>query len=237
MEESPKLMSAMLFEEMLEQIRSGHWAEGQKIPSERSLMARFGVSRVSIRETLSMLRAFGVLSTSQGRRSIVQKTDSKILGKMFPLILSMKGESTYQQIFEVRLALESRTSYMAAVNRTDEDLYELYEVLGELKRLLEDDLENSIEADLRFHIQIARSTGNPLFPLLLEALSGFVTYVQMISCKGDPARRQRALHFHESITEAIKDKDPEMARVEMESHLRTSADRILKSRMLTNFNG
>lgn len=234
MEKASRSTSAILFEQMLEQIRTGRWAEGQKIPSERSLMAQFGVSRVSIRETLSMLRAFGVLSTSQGRRSVVQKMDSKILGKMFPLILSMKGESTYQQIFEVRLALESRTSYMAAVNRSEDDLHKLCRVLEELKTHLADDIEDSIESDLEFHIQIARSTGNPLFPLLLEAISGFVTYVQMLSCKGDPARRQRAFHFHESITEAIKDKDPERARVEMESHLRTSADRILKSGMLAN---
>lgn len=234
MEDFSKSTPSIIFEKMLERIRTGEWAEGEKIPSERSLMTRFGVSRVSIRETLSMLRALGVLSTSQGRRSVVQKMDSKMLGKMFPLILSMEGEKTYQQIFEVRLSLESRTSYLAALHRTEEDVNQLCETLQELKKHLVDDIENSIGADLQFHIQIAQSTGNPLFPLLLEALSGFVTYVQILSCKGDTARRQRALHFHESITEAIKDKDPERARVEMESHLRTSADRIIKSGVLIN---
>ncbi|MHC4386710.1 MAG: FCD domain-containing protein, partial [Planctomycetota bacterium] len=69
---------------------------------------------------------------------------------------------------------------------------------------------------------------------LLEAISGFVAYVQFLSCKGDPVRRERAVHFHESITQAIKDRDPERARVEMESHLRTSADRMLKSGLLGN---
>jgi GntR family transcriptional repressor for pyruvate dehydrogenase complex len=234
MKDSSKSTPAILFEEMLERIRTGQWPTGAKIPSERTLMARFGVSRVSVRETLSMLRALGVLSTSQGRRSVVQKMDSKVLGKMFPLILSLEGQKTYQQIFEVRLALESRTSYLAAVNRTESDLSELYRVLERLKKQLSEDLENSIDSDLQFHIQVARSTRNPLFPLMLEALSGFVKYVQVLSCKGDPARRERALHFHESVAEAIKDKDPERARVEMESHLRTSADRILKSGMLVN---
>lgn len=226
--------SMVLFEQMLDRIRSGQWPVGSKIPSERCLMSEFGLSRVTIRETLSMLRALGVLSISQGKASIVQRMDAKILGRLFPLMLSLEGERTYQQIFEVRLSIESRTAYLAALNRTSEDMAELDTILKELKSHLDRNIEESLVPDLRFHIRIAKASGNPLFPLLLEALSGFVTYVQFLSCKGDQVRKERALHFHESIAQAIKDQDPERARVEMESHLRTSADRLLKSGLLKN---
>ena len=234
MKESENSASMILFDRMLERIRTGRWPVGSKIPSERALMAEFGLSRVTIRESLSMLRALGVLSVSQGKASVVQKMDARMLGRMFPLMLSLEGERSYQQIFEVRLSIESRTSYLAALNRTDQDILKLEKILEQLKSHLARNVEASLESDLRFHIQIAKAAGNPLFPLLLEALSGFVAYVQFLSCKGDPVRRQRAIHFHESITQAIKDRDPERARVEMESHLRTSADRMLKSGVLKN---
>ncbi len=227
-----KPASMILFEEMLDRIRTGQWPVGSRIPSERVLMAEFGHSRVTIREALSMLRALGILSISQGKASVVQKMDAKLLGRLFPLMLSLEGERTYQQIFEVRLSIESRTAYLAALNRTKQDIDELERVLAILKSHLAQNIEQSLESDLRFHIRIAKASGNPLFPLLLEALSGFVAYVQFLSCKGDQVRRERALHFHESIVQAIRDQDPERARVEMESHLRTSADRMLKSGLL-----
>ena len=223
-----------LFDSMLERIRENRWPVGSKIPSERSLMTEFGVSRVTIREALSMLRALGILSTSRGKVSAVQTMDTKILGRLFPLMFSLEGERSYQQIFEVRLSIESRTSYLAALNRTPEDLVKLENLLEQLKHHFEQNVEQPIELDLQFHIQIAKATGNPLFPLLLEAIRGFVAYVQILSCKGDPVRRELAVHFHESITQAIKDQDPERARVEMESHLRTSADKMLKSGILKN---
>lgn len=128
-------------------------------------------------------------------------------------MLSLEGEQTYQQIFEVRLAIESRTAYLAALNRSEQDLKSLKELLELLTDQVEEDLEKSIETDLAFHIQIARATNNPLFPLLLEALSGFVTYVQLLSCKDNPVKRYRALQYHESIAEAIRDQDAERARV------------------------
>jgi hypothetical protein len=73
----------------------------------------------------------------------------------------------------------------------------------------------------------AEAAKNPLFPLLLRSLAGFVKYVARESCRGDLVRLRRAVQSHESITEAIHWKDPERARVEMEAHLHCSANRIL----------
>jgi len=223
-----------LFQEMLDRIQSGQWPIGSAIPSERTLMDDFGVSRISLRESLSMLRALGILEISHGRSSTVRRIDSEIIGRLFPLMLSLEGEQTYQQIFEVRLSLESRTAYLAALRRSEEDVQRLDEILESFRSQMEDELEESIETDLEFHLQIARASKNPLFPLMLNALSGFVTYVQTTSCKDNPIKRQRALQYHETIAEAIRHQDAERARVEMESHLHYSADPILKEGALNN---
>lgn len=231
MENNQKLAAKVLFEKILDHVRSGIWPVGSAIPSERTLVSQFNVSRITVREALSMLRALGIINTSQGKRSIVSTLDSNIICKLFPLMMSLQGEKTYEQIFEVRLAIESRTAYLAAVNRTENDIIQIKSILEKLRTDTQENFEQSIQTDLQFHIQIAKATQNPLFPALLDAISGFVTYVQVLSCRGNPVKRERAMHFHEAIANAIIDGDPERARVEMESHLRGSADKMLKSGM------
>jgi DNA-binding FadR family transcriptional regulator len=221
-----------VFNAMLDRIRSAQWPAGKPIPSERDLVEEFKVSRIAVRESLSMLRALGVLKTSPKRRSVVRKMDAEVIGRLFPLMLSLEGEQTYRQIFEIRLALEPRSAYLAALNRTDEHLDKLSALLEALGCHIETDQEKFIETDLAFHLQIAQATGNPLLPLLLKALSGFVSYVQLQSCRNNPISRRGALQHHRAIAEAIHDSDAERARVEMESHLRSTAGRMLKTGML-----
>ena len=223
----------MLFDQMLERIQSGQWSPGTMIPSERSLIEEFGVSRLALREALSRLRALGILEIRHGKGSTVRRMDIGLLGRLFPLMVSLEGEQSFQHIFEVRIGLESRTAYLAAQRRSDADLLVLEDLLEQFRRCTTA-LDESVEVDLRFHIEIARATGNPLFPLMLQAVSGFVTYVQTLSCRDNPTTRERALHYHESILLAIRQKDAEHARAEMEAHLRASAARILSSGVLGN---
>jgi GntR family transcriptional repressor for pyruvate dehydrogenase complex len=224
MARKPESTVELLFEKMLARIRSGQWPVGAPIPSERLLMKEFGVSRIPVRESLSMMRALGIIETHHGSSPTVQKMNSEILGQIFPLILSLEDEQTYEYVFEIRLALESRTAYLAALNRTKDDLQSLEKLLELVRDHIENDLEASAEADLAFHIQIAEATKNPLFPLILKLISSFVTYAQILSCKDNTVKRHRALELHQLIVEAIRDKDADGARIQMESHLRSSAN-------------
>ena len=140
-----------LFQNMLDRIRSGEWRVGSAIPSERNLMVEFGVSRLAVREALSMLRALGVLDTSHGRSSTIRKLDVEIVGRLFPLLLSLEGEKTYEQIYQVRLAIESTTASLAAKSRNNKDLEELESTLALLRSQIETDLEASVKTDLESH--------------------------------------------------------------------------------------
>lgn len=218
-----------LNEQMLERIQTGQWAVGSSIPSERALMEEFGVSRIPIRESLMALRALGVLDVGHGRCSVVKRIDVTALGRLFPLIISMEGQQSFQQIFEVRLALESQTAYLAARRRSEADLARLTQLHEQFCREVEQGRASSLDTDLGFHVAIAASAKNPLFPVLLQALAEYVKFVQRESCLGDAVRVERAIQSHESILEAIRWQDAERARVEMEAHLRYSSSRILRS--------
>ncbi|MBI3469147.1 MAG: FadR family transcriptional regulator [Planctomycetes bacterium] len=217
-----------LYTQMLARIQAGDWPVGSSIPSERTLMEEFGVSRVPLRESLSMLRALGVLDIGHGRCAVVRRIDAGVLGHLFPLMLSMEGQQTFQQVFEVRLALEFRTAYLAALRRTEDDMRRIELLLAQFREQVESGSPDAIDTDLEFHVQIAAAAKNPLFPLLLRSLAGFVKYVARESCRGDLVRLRRAVQAHESITEAIRWKDAERARVEMEAHLHYSANRIIR---------
>jgi len=212
-----------VFNLMLGRIQQGEWPVGSQIPGERVLIEEFGVSRIALREALSRLRALGILNISHGKSSTVTKMDVEVFGQLFPLLLSFEAQQNFENVFQVRLALESHTASLAAQHRTEEDVTRLEELVEELRELSEKPLEEAVGTDLAFHVQVARATQNALFPLLLETLSGFVTYAQVVSCKDNPARRARTINSHTSIAEAIKERDADRARVEMESHLRYSA--------------
>jgi len=216
-----------IFRQMLDSIQVGEWPVGSAIPSERTLIDQFGVSRIAIREAVSMLRGLGVVDVSHGRRTLVREIDIKVFDRLLPLMLSSGGQRTFEQVFDVRLAIESRAAYLAATSRTDEQMREIDKLAKQYRKRAISGSARALETDLAFHLQIARATGNPLFAILLEALARFVVFGQIESCKDDAARRKRAVLAHEAIAEAIAERDSERARVEMEAHLRYSASRVV----------
>jgi GntR family transcriptional regulator, transcriptional repressor for pyruvate dehydrogenase complex len=219
-----------LYTQMLGNIQAGQWPVGSEIPSERNLIDQFGVSRIAVREAVSMLRGLGVVDVSHGRRTRVRKIDAQVLDQLLPLMLATGGQRTFQQIFDVRLALESQAAYVAATTRTDKQMKRIEMLVKRFRRLSKSgSAPAALKADFEFHFEISKATGNPLFSSLLEALTRFVVFGQNESCKNDPQRRQRAVLAHAAIADALADKDADRARVEMEAHLRYSASRVIES--------
>ncbi len=218
-ESKQKGTTARLFDDMLHLIESGEWAVNEAIPSERTLMKEFGVSRIAVRESLSMLKALGVLNISHGKSTTVCKMSSETLAKLFPLMLSMEGKQSLRDVFEVRLGLELQTARLAARKRTTEDINRLTALVKRFDSY-EKDTPESIEADHQFHVQIAKATGNPLFWVLLNILGSYVKFAQRESGKSDPEQHRRASQAHHAILQAISECDPDKSQQEMERHLR-----------------
>lgn len=212
---------------LLDRIRDGTWKAWSEIPSERELMAELGVSRIPLREAIAGLRALGVLHTRPASGTQVRPVDANTVARLLPLILTLEGQQTFTQVFELRLAVESQTAALAAQRRNDADVRALRDFVDRFRAELDSDLEEAVEGDLDFHVRIAKATQNPLFEMLMKTLAELVKHVQVESCKDDPVRRRRAFHSHEAIADAIIARDPDRARAEMEAHLRYSATRIL----------
>ena len=219
--------TSRVVQEVLGRVRRGTWPVGKRLPSERALIEELHVSRVPLREALSSLRALGVLETRAGSGTRVARVTAHTIAQLLPLLVTLEGERTFDQIFELRLALETQTAALAAERRAEHDLFLLHDFTRRFRADLDAGLETAIETDLDFHVQIAKATGNPLFAVLMQSLAELVKHVQRKSCQDDPLRRRRAVESHEAIVDAIDARDPQRARAEMEAHLRYSASRFL----------
>src|SRR5262249_48936083 len=93
-----------VFRWVVARIGSGEWRPGTVVPSERQLVEQLGVSRVPVREALSMLKSLGIIEIHQGRRSVVRQMDTGMLQQLFPLIFRLEGQESFVQIFDLRLA-------------------------------------------------------------------------------------------------------------------------------------
>lgn len=234
-----KMTAQDLGERFLGKIQRGDWEVGESLPSERSLMESYGVSRVMVRESLSMLRGLGVLSGGQGRRSVVSAVSAEQVGRLLPL-MAMGGQNDWRDVFEVRRALEGKAACWGALRRSDEMLEEIRECarayedcLRNIAEAGEDEVnrmqEEAVELDYCFHLAVARASGNLLFVTLLEGLGQLVHSVQREACRGDVKSNEQAVEEHRRILGAIEDADSERALMEMVYHLRRSEEELFKS--------
>lgn len=152
-----KTLAEEVAERLIEGISNDEYAIGEKLPIEPELMKIYGVGRSSIREAIKILSIKGVLSVQQGVGTfIVSKNAQESLATQI-------DKAKLEDVFEVRSILDAKIAGKAAIYRTEEDL-------ATMKMYL--DLRNSLaaekkplecyEADVNFHVSIAKACGNSL---------------------------------------------------------------------------
>src|SRR5918997_644409 len=110
-------------EHLRELVSSGALQPGDKLPSERELASRLGVSRPTLREAVRGLVIMGLLETRHGAGTFVVRTAPPD-GDAFTVTIDLEG-APIQELFEIRLLLEPSVTERAAARITEEDLAEL----------------------------------------------------------------------------------------------------------------
>ncbi len=227
MQQSTSIVDTV-FNHMLNRVRLGAWPSGRAIPSERRLMEEYGVSRIVIREAIARMRALGLLVVSHGRKSVVGKMDTRLLGRLFPLMLTLEGEQNFLHFLQMRMTIEMQAAFSAAINRTEDDLEVLGGLMDTLEALSPDDVHAVVRCDHQFHLAVAQACKNPLFPMLLEALSGYLAPCQAAAVRQGIDELAMTNHHHRQIANAIASRRPDQAKLGMEAHLRISAGQIVR---------
>ena len=183
---------------------------GDRLPTERELMAALSVGRSTIREAIGRFEALGVTETRKGSGTYLLKPLSA--GTIhLPLSLdTARLRDVLLKTLEVRRGIEAEASMVAARRRTKADLRTIEEKLVEMERV-HLSMGTSGPEDLAFHLAVYDATRNPLFRQLLaqmrEAFERFWDH---------PFDRQdfagRSFPFHRELFEAIVARDAELAR-------------------------
>lgn len=217
-------MSEEIARKIIALINNGSLQPGDKLPSERKLMAQLNVSRSPIREALRSLSLIGLLETRPGDGTYVSEHLSASLMDQVDWSILMEREDILEWL-EVREPLEIQAASLAAERARPKDIELVEEALATYYNST-DDLERLVEAEIQFHESVVRAAGNKTLSRLMGIFYEFYRkYVQ-----------QERFHFaikaprqqgHQEILEAIRAGDPDAALQAMRNHLSTSKQRAL----------
>ena len=154
-----------------QEILSGNFTPGQRIPPERELAATFGLSRSSIREAIKGLVSLNILETKRGSGTYVRSLDSSEMFEALEFMLDVDPDSL-THFFEMRSLLEPAAAALAAERLTESQRSELVRLRSELESLavIEGDVIRLIELDDTVHDMVSLATGNPLIDSLVRSL-------------------------------------------------------------------
>lgn len=213
--------------------------EIEKLPKQEEMVEILGVSRVVVREAVSRLQALGFIETKRKKGSVV------VLPKLFSVVNTivasgMLDKDTLRDLYQLRLMLEIGMADFVFLNKTEQQVEELDEIVREEVELeekmeYEEDVDERLrlakrltDVDVRFHSKLFEMTGNASlmdFQLILRHL--FTLYF--------PKTEKRDYHTrnvvsHVGLFNLVKNGNPESFRTAMRLHLQTQfrdMDKIL----------
>lgn len=214
-------LSDQIAKDIEARVLSGELSIGDRLPSERDLMAHYGVGRPAVREALLWLNKTGILSVSNGDRSRVTEPDPRellqLLSGASKMLLSRR--SGIQQFQKTRAFVEVAIVREAVRLATDDDVAELAELLEQNEASVED-VEAFSRTDDAFHHRIAKVAQDPLLDALYHVVLELLEDQRRMSLS-HPAALSKALAAHRQIFEAIRGRDADLAEAAMREHLAT----------------
>ncbi|MDT0329249.1 FadR/GntR family transcriptional regulator [Nocardiopsis lambiniae] len=205
-------------ERIKEMISSGEVGPGQRLPTERDLSARLGVSRSSMREAIRSLTTLGVLEARHGAGVYVTALRPADLLETFSVLAEVSGGETLLEVLQVRRIIEPAATALAAARATDADL----ERIGALLDRIDGDpatAADTVTADLGFHQAIVAATGNATLAAVNDGLSSRTFNARVWAGHREAGFTDALREDHRRIHEALLARDPEAARAAAAVHV------------------
>jgi GntR family transcriptional repressor for pyruvate dehydrogenase complex len=210
-------------------ILDGRLRPGDALPSEAALAARFGVSKQVVREAVRQLGALGAVQIGQGRATrVVEMTDAQPLARFWRFAVGSTRERLAEAV-ELRRMLEPPVARLAARHATAEGIAVLRDALARMEAAV-GDVPGWIPADLDFHEQLGRMSGNRLIRLQMQGLRPVIE--EMLRHFNADLREEAdwrlTLSGHQRIVEAVAARDEEAAQAAMLAHFQRAEVRLAR---------
>jgi GntR family transcriptional repressor for pyruvate dehydrogenase complex len=217
-------MSGGIVEQVRDLIYKGRLRPGQRLPSERELAERFGVSRVTVRDALRSLETMGLVEIRVGAAggAFLTAPSAQVVGEGIRNML-MTGNISPEQVAEVRLIIELGIVRLAIARATDDDLVALKDVCYRSEAAL-DRGEYDVALSTEFHVLLARAAHSPAVEMVVGLFRGPLS-MQGVRAKEDPTlSHKRSVDEHIWLTTVIEARDLPAARRVMAEHLLRKTD-------------
>lgn len=210
-----------VFDRLLENILSGSIEPGEMLPPEADIAADANVSRLTVREAIKMLSAQNIVYVKRGHGTVVNPPTSWTgLGSI--MRAASRGVASGQvalRLLEVRRMVETGAAELAATRHREQDTDAMRDLVGVMEAAYAaGDVDALAEADLAFHNQVLRASGNPFVPALLAQLTSLL-YSARRETSRFPDVQRHAIEHHRLVLAAIESRDPSAARAAMDRHI------------------
>jgi GntR family transcriptional regulator, transcriptional repressor for pyruvate dehydrogenase complex len=205
-----------LIERLVEYIDVEGLQPGDRLPPERALAESLGVSRVSLRQAITALEVQHIVEVRHGGGVSLVRNPHDAAGQL------EQRRRRIPDVLETREALETKLAELAAIRRTDDDLYRMEQALQAMEQAIKRG-ENGAQEDALFHGAVAAAARNGLLADLMAHIDLQVTETRVESLS-QPGRPPKSLRAHRRIAEAIRTGDPKRAAAAMRAHLKVVGD-------------
>ena len=212
----------LILNKLIQYLYSGNIQKGKKIPSENQMAKILCVSRGAIREVYRALNLFGLLESRRGEGTFLRNTNNEMFIQVMMLML-YNDNSTLRDIMELRKVLEIGTAEKAAMNRTDEDVRKLKDILRRMEKHFDDgNMLSALDAEL--HNTIGHCSGNPLLTSIQDIVSGLVImsikeHWNYIIFDKSKATKRITFEQHKELVDSIIRQKPYIAKVIAQEHI------------------
>jgi GntR family transcriptional repressor for pyruvate dehydrogenase complex len=203
-------------------LTSGELGPGDRLPAERDLALRLGVSRSTLREAIRGLEMMRVVQVRHGGGIFVTSLDAPLLLEAAGFAMQLMRDHEVVELLEVRAVLEGAVAALASARMTEEQLRMLSLRLEELDAATT--AEGFLEADIAFHACLAAGARNVVLASLLETFSSRTYRARFLNAGlGPEDTLPSGRAAHRRIYEAVAARDPEAARASASAHVTTVA--------------
>jgi GntR family transcriptional regulator, transcriptional repressor for pyruvate dehydrogenase complex len=205
-------------QQILEWVRENDLHVGDRLPPERELATRLGVSRATVSQALVAMEVVGVVAVRHGDGAVLVESSgtSKVVDAL------RRHAQQLPDIIEAREALESKLAALAAVRRTDDDLARIDAAL----EVMAEDIAaggRGVEGDELFHAAVTTAGHSALLQRLMGEISELVKETRIESLS-QPERPRESLEGHRRIAAAIRERDAAAATEAMRDHVERVSD-------------
>ncbi|MFK4069373.1 FadR/GntR family transcriptional regulator [Streptomyces sp. NPDC029674] len=204
-----------------EQITTGAWPIGTRLPGETTLAKELGVGRSTLREALRALAGAGLVRPRQGAGVFVIATEPVA---DWPTRLR---RAAVTDVYEVRMLVEVQAARLAATRRTDEDIAAMEAALDGRRTAAAAADPEFIDADIALHAAVVAAAHNPvltdLFAEFTPALrQGLIDLLELTDVRAEEKNHGDAAHT--ALVRAVESGDPDRAAQVTEEELQSTLD-------------